>query len=140
MPKLRVNFADARDFEALPAGTYDVVVEETEIIEGNKGPYVKWSLTVETGEHANRKLFMNTSTAAPGIIRMVLRAFGEDISDDVEEFDFDPDDYLGKHATARVTQRTYEQRLQNDVKELMRPGGTGAPTSNGRRAGAAAIR
>jgi hypothetical protein len=136
MAKVRVDFSKARDFEALPAGPYPIVVEETEIRDGREYPYINWKMKVETGESAGRFLWMISSLNpdATWSLKNALRALGE-TSDDLnaDEFEVDPDDYLGRRAIANVSQETYNGQLRNRVDSLSPASADGAPASGGRR-------
>ncbi len=144
MAKIRVDFSQAKGFEVIPVGVYPVTVEETEVKQSNSSeyPYINWTLEIASGEFAGRKLWMMTSLSPKATFRLrdALKAMGEtDPSIEEDEFEMDPDDYLGKSALAVVTQEEYNKTMRNRVDEL-KPAGTISPTSaNGRapRAGAA---
>lgn len=136
MPKVKVDFSQAKDFEVLPVGSYPIVVAETEIRNSNSSQfqYINWTLEVETGEHAGRKLWLTSSLnpKATWSLKLVLRALGETSPDlDKDEFDIDPDDYLGRRAIANVTQEEYNGRMQNRVESLSSPL-VGASSGNGK--------
>lgn len=136
MAKIRVDFSKARDFEAMPVGPYPIVVEETEIRDGREFPYINWTLKVETGENAGRKLWMTSSLDpnATWSLKSALKALGEtspELNEDT--FEIDPDDYLGRRAIANVSQETYQGTLRNKVDTLSPIQGT-APSTGATRA------
>lgn len=136
MPKIKVDFSKTQGFEALPAGDYPITVEETEVRQGAKAEYVNWTLKVETGEFAGRKLWMTSSLldTAAWSLKAALQALGETdpsiVGSDVGVVEFDPDDYLGRSAIAHVSQETYKERLQNRVDSLSPS--SSAASANGR--------
>lgn len=144
MVRVKVDFSKARDFEALPIGPYPVIVEGTEIREGKNYPYVNWEFKVKTGEFAGRKLWMISSLSpdATWSLKATLRALGETNPDlDSDEFEMDPDDYLGREAIANVSQEEYNDRMQNRVDSLTAPtGGASSGASGGGRRAPAGIR
>lgn len=142
MPKVRVDFSKARDFEALPVGVYLVTVEETEVKDSNSSEYqyIKWTLQVATGEFAGRKLWMQTSLSPKATfgLRLALQALGETNPElESDEFEMDPDDYLGRSALAVVSQEEYNQRMQNRVDKLLPPDSLSASNGSAKKTPAA---
>jgi hypothetical protein len=137
MARVKVDFSKARDFEALPVGAYPVTVEATEIRDGKNYPYINWEFKVKTGEFAGRKLWMISSMSpdATWSLKAALRALGEtNPALDSDEFEMDPDDYLGREAIANVTQEEYNDRMQNRVESLTPAGASSSGGGGGRRA------
>lgn len=126
MPKVRVDFSQAQDFEAIPAGAYPAVLEETEVRESNSGPYpyINWTFKIVSGDYVNRKQWFMTSVSpkAAGFLKDALKALGETnetiIGKDVKDADIDPDDYLGREVIINVVQETYDNTLRNKVDSL----------------------
>lgn len=117
-----MDFSQAKEFEAIPAGAYPMVLEETEVREGSgEYPYVNWTFKIETGEYAGRKQWLMTSLSpkATWNLKAALRALGEDSPDlDSDEFEMDPDDYLGRRVIGNVIQETYKGNLNNKIDSL----------------------
>lgn len=143
MAKVRVDFSKATDYEALPVGSYPVVVEETEIRDGREYPYINWTLKIETGEFAGRKLWMISTLKPEGTwsLKNALRALGE-TSEGLNEdtFEIDPDDYLGRRAIANVSQEEYQKVMRNRVDSLTAPSDGAQTSGSGRPRAAAGVR
>ena len=122
MAKVRVDFSQAKEFEAIPAGSYPMVLDETEVREGSgEYPYVNWTFKIETGEFAGRKQWLMTSLSpkATWNLKAALRALGETSPDlDSDTFEMDPDDYLGHRVIGNVIQETYKNQLTNKIDSL----------------------
>jgi len=135
--KIRVDFSQAKEFEALPAGAYPMVLDETEVREGSgEYPYINWTFKIVSGEHTGRKQWLMTSLSpkATWNLKAALRALGETSPDlDNDDFEMDPDDYLGREVIGNVIQETYKGNLQNKIDSLA-PIGSGTSTAS--RAGA----
>ena len=57
---------DERDFESIPDGKYQVVVDRVELVRTTKGdPMLKWTLRVLGPTHEGRLLWRNNVMAAP---------------------------------------------------------------------------
>lgn len=121
MPKFKVNFSDVENFEPLPAAVYPVTVVDYEENEGPAGVYFAFTLEVTEGEYANRKLWTNLSMSpkAAWKLQEALIAFGHDPEELTDEYEFDPDDYLGAECLAVVGQDKYEGRIKNVVESLL---------------------
>lgn len=137
MPKLRVDFSQSKEFDAIPTGSYPAVLDETEVKDGNEYPYVNWTFKIVAGEYTGRKQWLMTSTSPKAAwgLRAALRALGETNPDlDGDDFDVDPDDYLGREAIINVIQETYQNRLQNKIESLTAmPMAAGMSSGSGRR-------
>lgn len=109
-------------FEALPRGTYDVVIDECEFTYSQSKGNPMWSLTLEVtdGEYAGRKLFSHLVFSGPGLA-FTKRQLGR-IAPELKRFDpKDPDtiaSILGKNIRAKVTIRKYEGEDRNNVRDL----------------------
>lgn len=123
---IRVSFSDTekRDFTALPAGIYSVVVsdvEESEDVGPSGYPYLKWEFTIPEGEYENRRLWSNTSLAPKALFKLMelMEAFGEDPEAlKHEDFEFEPSDYTGAELLVSVKIKTYEGELRNEIKNF----------------------
>lgn len=129
MAKISVDFSDVKEFEALPKGEYDCVIEEAKLVEPSeegKYPYINLTLKVtEDGEYEGRKLWMIWSLSPNALFRM--KGDLENLGLAVEELDVDYDEdsmvvtspeVVGLPVTASVSTRTYQNRLQNQVDVL----------------------
>ena len=132
----KVNFSDVQNFEAVPAGVYQVAVIEMEENTGNAGVYFKTTFEILDGEYAKRKLWSNLSLSpkAAWKLQEALISFGEspDVLDG--DFEFDPDNYIGVECSIAVEQDHYEGRITNVVsaflsgeKKTSTPKGAGKP-------------
>jgi hypothetical protein len=63
----QVEPAEERDFSPLPAGKYQVAVSETEMkaTKAGTGEYLQITFDVQSGEHANRKLWARLNLSNP---------------------------------------------------------------------------
>jgi len=133
--KVRVDFSQAKEFEAIPGGAYPMVLDETEVREGSgEYPYVNWTFKIETGEFAGRKQWLMTSLSPKATWRLkdTLRALGETHPDlDSDGFEMDPDDYVGRRCIGNVIQETYQNKLQNKIDSIA--AANGAAASSGSR-------
>lgn len=152
MPKVQVDFSDVKEFEALPKGEYDCVIEEAKFVEpteDGKYPYINLTLAVtEEGEFEKRKLWCIWSLSPNALFRM--KGDLENLGLVVGELDIDYDEdsmivtspeVVGLPVTASVSTRTYQGRTQNQVDVLRALGeprlgsktGTGGKKTNSRR-------
>lgn len=132
---MKINFADTetQDFEPLPSGWYNVAVTDGELRESKseKNPgsqYIHWEYTVQDGDHANRKLWDNTTLLPHALFSLkgLLAACGFNVEGDL---DFEIEDVLGKQLQVKVSQREHEGNTYNDVKSYK---GTGEKVSGGK--------
>jgi len=133
---LRVNLSGvAVGFEALPAGTYNMTVEEWEMTEtGPKSktpgaPMVKWTFAVDGGEFEGRKIFSNNtfSKGALPFFKELLVATGRFKSEQLNgEIDVEEacNEILDAHIRVTVKVRDYEGDDTNQIKRI-RPVGDG---------------
>ena len=117
---IHIDFSNVEDaFEPLPTGAYPVQVTAVEVRDGQSGfPYLNWTFEVQDGEFTGRKLWGVTSLSPKALwkLKEFLKAVGEDETTlGREDFDLDPDAYIGKTILAGVTQESYEGKIQNRV-------------------------
>jgi Protein of unknown function (DUF669) len=96
----KVEEAESADFEALPEGMYNAVLEgEVEAAEGPKGPYWKWTFKLTDDGYVGRKLFHRTSLneSAMWKLKETFEAFGVSA-------DTDTDDLIGQPVKLMVVQ------------------------------------
>ena len=78
--KIKVDFSqveDAPDY-SIENGKYKVSVVDVEKKEGNKAPYLKWTLKLLDGKSKGLQLFLNTSLSPSALfkLREVLESLG----------------------------------------------------------------
>lgn len=141
---IRVNFADTelRDFDALPAGWYDVAI--TKIEEKASGPnaknpgspYLNFEFTIIDGEYEKRKFWSVASLLPQALftLKEILVALGEDANSEV---DIDTDDLVGRELQVKVNRRpdaNSEGDFKNEIKKYAlvgtNPTVTGAESSS----------
>lgn len=125
MPKVKVNFADIEDFEALPEGVYSAVIEKVEYREPKekgKAPYLNVEYTVSEGEFESRKLWEVLSWSPKALFRMrdFFLAFG--FEDGAYELDIDDEsnllldpDLVGYAVELTVENEIYNKKEVNRV-------------------------
>jgi hypothetical protein len=143
MSDFSIDFSDVTggDFDALPAGAYNVAVtdwsktetkKEGKIPEGTPG--INWEFTVQDGDFENRKLWTNhwIHPKTLGFLKTFLVKSGAYTEEDVEgQLDIDPDRVLGSELVAVVTVRKYKGDDRNDIKKFKKAGeGTDAPAGD----------
>ena len=144
---IKVNLRDieVKDFDPIPAGTYDVVVAEGEETEtkgdgklGKGVPMIKWTLEVcdNNNEKLNgRKLFTNSIIHPTTLwnLKAFLLATGEFDEDDLkDEIDFEIDDIVGCKMLAVVTVKDYEGAPTNNVRRVKPIGGSASTSTGGK--------
>lgn len=127
--------ADAKGFEAIPAGAYDAVVYEAghvAVKEGSEGSLppgtdgIKVQFKIDGGEYDNRRVFTNYWLAPKGhekkqvmdnILASFLVAIGFD-EDDVTsgKLDIEYEDLVGRECRVTVGTQTYNGAVTNNVK------------------------
>jgi hypothetical protein len=127
MPRTNFSGVEVGNFEALPAGKYHVKPTEVSLEEAgpnSKNPgseYYHWTLTIQDGDLAGRKLFYNTSMlpqALFGIKGMLLNS-GKFTQEQLDgECEWEPEDLLGVSYIAKVIVKKYNGDDTNDVKYL----------------------
>lgn len=111
--------------EPLPEDVYVLVLkDEVTVEEGPRGPYWKWTFTVDSNAggdktHAGRKLFHRTSLAENAAWKMkeTFLGFGAPA-------DTDTDDLIGSRVKAMVVQSMIESgtrkgEMSNDIKQIL---------------------
>ena len=126
MAPIKINFSDVEDFELLDAGVYDAVVEDIEERESQSSdyPYLNWTLVVAGEENDGRKLWFMTSLSPKALwkLKETLLSLGMSEEDVEDDFDFDPQDFIGMDVRATVVQESYKGRMQNRVEDIaLRP-------------------
>ena len=124
------NVDDVGEFEAIPRGKYPCVVDSLEFdYSQSKGnPMWTWTLEIEDGEFAGRKLFFHTTFHDKGLpfAKKTLAAVAPqylESSFDAEAV-ADSGDLVGIRVTAEVTQKKYEGRMRNNVRGLTASSGS----------------
>lgn len=119
------DIEDRPEFVALRPGTYDVVVEECEFTESQKGaPMLRWIL--RTQDENNRPLYYYTVLDNPVGKQRAKEAI-QRIAPDMDLSQFRPatdaDELVGRRARAKVQTRMYQGKRTNNVKDLLAPSG-----------------
>jgi len=127
--QLIINFDDVSEdgFEPLPVGTYDATIGGMELKKSKAGnPMMSITFNVQHEDYKNRKLFthfvLNNDIALGRLKRFLLNVFP-----DAELSNLDLNELcaggtgLGRACTLKVTQRPYDGRMSNDVKEVLPP-------------------
>lgn len=95
MPKVGVDLSSIEQFEALPPGKYECIIESVTYIaesKASKQPNLKWQLAVAEGEFENRKLFMNTSLVPKALWKLQQVFEGLGLPHDTKvDIDYDED-------------------------------------------------
>jgi hypothetical protein len=114
---------DRPEIVALRPGTYDVVVEEVEFTESQKGsPMLRWVL--RTQDENNRALYYYTVLDNP-VGRQRTKEAIQRIAPDMNLQEFRPardaEELAGRRARAKVKTRTWQGKRQNSVDDLLAP-------------------
>jgi hypothetical protein len=120
-----------QSFEAIPRGTYNVVVDECryEISKNSGKPMWNMRFTISEGEYENRKLFMYISfseKALPTTKKHIAR-----LSPELLEGAFNPkkvaDDgtLIGKTCRVKVDIEKYEGQDRNRIRDILAPANDG---------------
>lgn len=124
---IKVNFSDIQTFETLPTGNYSVIVESVELRDSKSSeyPYLNWTLEVQEGDYAGRKLWLITSLNPKALWKLqeTLAALGYETDALKGELEFDPEEFVGCEAVASVILTQYQGREQNQVESLLPVGG-----------------
>lgn len=121
--RIDVNLDEAQvDFEALPAGNYEVEVKKCTRFKGDAGPCLRWQLHPIGGKGLEElekpgDLFVNTSLAPQALFNLInfLKACGFEW----EPKGFDTDDVIGSTLEVAVVQQEYKGRMGNQVEEFL---------------------
>ena len=115
-----IDFSNvASGFEPIEPGTYLANLTSLEMKQGPKGPYIKWEFTLSEGEHANRKVWNNTSLAPQSlwVLKQILKdAFK--FSDEELSGNFDTDELtelVGQEVAVVLTNEDYQGQTQTRV-------------------------
>lgn len=121
MTKYRVNFSEVEDFEPIPSGVYKLVATDFEEREGPAAPYIAYTFEVDEGEHSGRKLWTNLSMSPKAAFKVkeFCIAMGEDPSTLTDDFEFDPEVYLGVQCRALVVQEKFEGKTNNKIDQFL---------------------
>lgn len=122
-------------FEVLPAGTYNVTVDEATAKKSSSGnPMISLQLIVEDGEYEGRKLFTHV-VFSPKTMGMAKRTMNRLGLADLTNGPFKPnqeaaDQFVGKRAKAVVKVKMYEGEQTNEVKKILPAGSEGGDSSD----------
>nr|DAL78100.1 MAG TPA: Protein of unknown function (DUF669) [Caudoviricetes sp.] len=128
MVAMGFNFSEVEDmsFEALPAGTYHASIFEAEEKEGKQYPYLSIQFNILDGHDKNgnsarnRRVFSNYSYSPKALFSLKGLLVATDIWTTEElnapGFEFSPSDLIGKVVKITLGTRTYQDELQNVVK------------------------
>jgi hypothetical protein len=124
MGNLKINMADVKvsSFDVLPKGWYHTRVTGWTLEETKNGPnaganYINFELTVQSGEHEDRKLWVNASLLPHALftLKNLTDASGLDSSAEVDADDL-ADELVGKEQMTRVIVKDYQGDDKNEVK------------------------
>lgn len=112
---------EAKDFSAIPAGTYPGKVFAVEVKPSQTGnPNMRWTVKIVGGEYNDRQFFMNTSLqpAALWKLKTVLKNIAPELNLDGMA-DLDTDDLVGRDCGIVIGTKLYNGETVNDVKNLI---------------------
>lgn len=125
---LKIDFSQVQEFDLIPEGNYNAIVTAQEVRESQSSeyPYINWTLTINGGEHDNRKLWTMTSLSPKAAFRLkeMLVALGEKKEDLTGDFELDPEKYVGKGVIIQVIHEKYEGTMRERVKNVYLEGST----------------
>jgi hypothetical protein len=136
------------NFVAMPRGLYDVTVAQLDYSRSQRSnnPMWTWIFEIDGGEYNGRKHFYHTvfnEGGLPRVKRTLARIQTEDgYPQQLLNQKFNPQTVadegrlLGARAKVRLDIRVYQGNKQNDIKDVLPPGGSGSATS-GASAGSA---
>lgn len=115
------------EFEAMPPGVYECLIENTEYKVSNNGnPMIAWQFRVIDENYENRMLFyhtvLNKEAGQARLKRLLVR-----VCPDVPLAGFSPKNFceqglaLGLPCRAKVRVRPYEGKKRNDVTDILAP-------------------
>jgi len=125
MPRVNVDMSGASEFEAMPAGYYQAMVEEAKMgLSRASKPKLEVHFTVMSPEdYAGRKCFGNYSLQPQALwnLKRFLKALdlGYDLSGECE---FDTDDLLGAECTLLLIQQEYQGEMRNSIQRVLPAG------------------
>lgn len=112
--KIALDVTQAKEFEAVPAGYYSVVVQKVEPRTSQAGnPCLSLDLQITEGEYAGRHLFyiLPLVKEADWRVKSLLEAAGVPYGPD----GFDSDDLLGRELVVKVRVEVYEGTETNRI-------------------------
>lgn len=124
MPRVQLDLTEARSFEPTEPGTYPMIVESADVTASKEGkPMLGVAFKFEDPELDQRcgQVFRNYMLAGKGagFTRELWKALtGEDLEVG-GQVDIDTDDIIGKHVIAKIDNKEYEGRLQNEIKQVV---------------------
>ena len=124
MVKVRVNFSEVTEFEAIPSGVYECVLTSIEQVKPRSAEsehdMIVWGFTIAGGPFDNKKLRMNTSLAPKALWKLfqVLRSFGVNVSKKDQEQAFELDPLVGTRVKAVVVEKSYQGSPRNDITDI----------------------
>ncbi len=126
--RVNVDFSEVEEFEAMPKGNYDCVIEKVEVRDSNSSDYqyLNWELKVADGEFKDRRLWFITSFSPKALFRLKQTLENLGMYDEDLNFDFDDESgavldpvLVGLPCTAAVSQRVYNETMQNQVDAIV---------------------
>lgn len=115
----------AGGFDALPKGEYEVVISEVKVDKSSNGnPMIKATLTVRTDvdqEGSNRKIFDNLVATEKAMFKFhnLGKALGWEQGREFATLDEYAREILYKPVRIKLGQRTYQDKLQNNVESYI---------------------
>lgn len=138
MGRVTVDFSDVQEFEALPKGEYQGVIEKGTWVEpqqDDKYPYVNVELNVTDGEYKDRKVWVIWSLSPKALFRMKADMENLGIISEDAELDIDVDEDTELVVSPEISglpcvivcdkPRTYEGREQTNAVALLSADGAG---------------
>lgn len=131
---IKVDFTgvEAREFEPLPTGRYQVQASGAQVLQGGESgaDYIAWEFTVQGGDFDGRKGWLNTSLLAQSLwnVKRVMLALGvpeEAISGEIEDIEALVESLMGKEAIMVVGHRKWEGEVRQDVRRILPLSGAG---------------
>ena len=119
---------EAPDFEAMPPGTYNCIVENTEFTHSQRSgnPMITWVFQVTDPDYQNRLLFYHTVLNSDQGKKRLKRAITR-INPDIDLSQFNPTKFceeghvLGMPCQVKVRVRNYQGQQRNDVQDVLAP-------------------
>lgn len=103
----------------IPEGEYLAKVVTVEEGEGDKGPYLKWTIAVAEGDFEDKKAKPYYTSFAPDSLfnlRGMLEAVGVEIPD--EAFELEPDDLVDLELMIAIEHETYQGKKQSVIVDF----------------------
>jgi hypothetical protein len=125
MPRVTIDTTEAKSFEAVEPGPYPMTIDLIEPKESKESHQPMINVGFKFDDPAlDQKaglVYRNYMLAGKGagFTREFLKAVtGEDFPVG-QVLDFDTDDLMGKHVHVKIGNKTYENRLQNEVEQVV---------------------